>query len=896
MTRSNRILVILSICFLIVLWTGGCNKTTKKDPEVITQVAKRPEASTEEMAQAVEKASVYLRKTQKADSDYRAVVEILAPYREVREAPVRIFEFLGESHLYLAEFQQAEHALAEGLRRDLYSEKIRELLSNLNYVQGRLSLEKRKYEGAREFFGKAIFNTPNDIKLIDSIASLYSKEGQRLATIEKWADCAKVLKDAVELKVSRPDNDKQLARALLEIGEPKDSLEAANRYLVLHGNDTDTMLVKARSYYSLERVPSAIKIAQQVLQINPGNLEARKLLGTIGKAPSGDWIAIERAKEEKNWPLALRLLERSLKNVTDPNSPHVQKLYEDLALVCAELNDYTKALMYVDMALAAAPDNIELSLQKATILRRGQRLADAKKVLEKLLVNHSDNPQVRLAMAEYWIQLKLPGNAIPHLEVLVSAQEDTVPREYLLRALEQVGACYARMKQLDKAEEVWLMLTNMDGGKTRVLYNLGWLYNRQHRYGRAIEYYERACQSAALTDDNFGFYLYALASAYRQNGQHKHYQETLEKVIQVCPLDNPYRRRAYKDLKTLGWGAADSSATPPIPGSAEELIKKADETAQWGELDKAQALYQQVLTKEPQAKAELLAAALRGVGILELTRRQYARAVALLIQSLELAPRDKEAIVHLGEAYESLQLYEVAAKTYRQVLGRRGDGGQQVRFQYARALRGARQFDKAVMALDAVVNEGPTTLAGEQAKRVIKEIEPQFFKQELTQGELDARARQKARSLREVAVALAEVGLRDKARNYIKRARAVGGEDDVETLIAEAKLLDQEGKASESLNILSQALAKSPKDTRVLLMQATLLFKQRRQNEAEQILQQILALDGTDFAAAAALSDIYQASGRKAEARTVLEKLLQEGVSVQDAEKVREKLRLLSTL
>ncbi len=894
---SNKQSVMIVACLgLITLLTLGCSGSKKKQPEITQQVATKPTATAEEMATAVERAATIFRKGQKADNDYRRVVEILAPYREVKEAPVRIFEFLGESHLYLAEFQQAEHALAEGLRRDLYSEKIRELLSNLNYVQGRLSLEKRRYEGAREFFGKAIFNTPNDIKLIDSIATLYSKEGKRLATLEKWSDCGKVLKDAVELKVSRPDNDKFLAKALLEMGEPKDALEAANRFLVLHSNDTDTMLVKARAYYSLERVPNAIKIAQQVLQLTPGNLEARKLLGTIGKAPSGDWIAIERAKEEKNWPLALRLLERALKNVTDPNSPHVQKLYEDLALVCSELNDYTKALMYVDMALAAAPENIELGLQKATILRRGQRLADAKKVLEKLLTNHADNPQVRLAMAEYWIQLKLPGNAIPHLEVLVSAEADTVPKEFLLRALEQVGACYARLKQLDKAEEVWLMLTSMDSSKTRVLYNLGWLYNRQHRYGRAIEYYEKSCQSAALSDDNFGFYLYALASAYRQNGQHSHYQGTLEKIIQVCPLDNPYRRRAYKDLKTLGWGADKKQTPPPAPGSPEGLIAKADETAQWGELDKAQSLYQQVLNIEPQPSQPVIAAAIRGIGILELTRRHYARAVALLIQSLELQPRDRSTIIHLGEAYENLQLYDEGAKTYRKVLGRRGDGGQQVRFQYARALRGGRHFDKAVMALDGVVNEGPTTLAGEQAKRVIREIEPQFFAEAPSEGEMAAQARQQARSLRDVAVALAEVGLREKARQYIKRARQIGGEEDVETLIAEAKLLEQEGKANESLNILSQALAKSPKDTRVLLMQATMLFKQRRQSEAEQILQQILALDGTDFAAAAALADIYQASGRKAEARELLEKLLQQGVSAQDAEKVREKLRLLSTL
>jgi len=887
--RTSLALTALAACLIV-----GCS-STRQTPTPTQPVATVPTATPEELTAAVNQAAQVMGRPQKSDRDYRTVVEALARYRDVKEAPVRLFELLGEANLYLAEFEQAEYALAEGLRRDLYSEKIRELLSNLNYVRGRLALEQRNFRNAREFFGKAIFNTPNDIKLVDNIAGLYATEGIRQTDAGQWRDGARVLLDAIDLKGSRPDSDRPLARALLETAEPKQALEAANRYLVLHPDDTVTLLVKANALRSLERTSEAYRTAKAVLELDPGHPEALSFIkGLETSVDTLRWVEITDAIEVRNWQRAQRLLEQELKGLTDGASPRAQKIYEMPAAVSSELNDSTKALMYIDNALVGAPDDVELSLKKAVILLRSQRLDEAKKVHEKLLVRHSDDPRVRLAMADYWIHLRLPGNAIPHLEALVSGDRTAVPREILLRGLVQLGTCYALLKQFDKAEEVWLMLADMEPENARVRYNLGLLYQRQHRYGRAIEFYEQACQAASLVDENFGLYLYVLAGAYRQNGLQDLYQETLEKVVQVCPLDNPYRRRAFKDLKALGWGAPEPGAVPPAPGSAEGLLHQADDAAQRGDLEQARPLYQRLLQSEPQPAGKVVAAALRGVAVIQLTRRDYDRAAALLLQSIELDATTRTAKMRLGEAFEALQLYEDAARVYQELLRQRDGAAQQVRFQYARALRGCGRYDEAVKALDTVVDEAPMTLAAEQAKRFIRELEPQLLEAP-PQHALDAAVRRQARSLREVAIALAELGLRDRAREYIQRARRVGGED-IETMVAEARLLEEEGKRQEALNILSQALAKSPKDTRVLLQQATLLYKERRPSESEAILQQILQIDGTDFEAAAALADIYQASGRTAEARAVLERLASQGVPPQDAEKIREKLRLLSTL
>lgn len=885
---ASVVLTVLLVSLATVAGCGGGGGTVAPVDGVVTHA---PAATSDEVATAVRRAGDEL-----AARNYSAVVTLLERYQKVADAPVKLFEYLGEAWLNMAAFEKSEGALAEGLRRDLYSKKIRELLSSLNYVRGRLALEARQYADARSFFERSIVNTPTDRTLITNVAGLYRGEGERLAASSSWADCARIMGDAHALGLGGPATDLALGRALKETSRPREALEAVDRFLASSPGDVQGLLLKGDVMAALDRPSEALDAWKRIQETDPDNFEVRErirgLRRTVGNV---HFVNAEAAIEAEDWNRAAAELEEALKTVTNASSDVQQGIYEKLGFVWDKLNDFAKALNFYRYALVSAPDDVALNLETARLLRLSNRLAEAQSTLERLLSRHPTDPAIRLAMADFYVQIKLPGNAVPHLEALMARGEGEVPRDTLLKALWILGVCYAQRKQYDKAEEAWLALLDLDPGNAKVYHNLGLIYEHQSRFGRAIEYFEQACQTASSEDPAFSRYLYWLAVAFRQNGQLTHYRQTLEKIVQVCPLDDPYRSKTVKFLESLGWSPVEKAdGPPPAPNSPEALVQEADTAAQRGELAQARTAYEAIVAREdPPAPRPVLARALRGLGLLESTEKRHATAVVDFLRALEVAPRDRATLLGLGQAYEALGLPADAAAVYRRAGGGRDGADQQVRFQLGRALAGDGNIDEAVEVLDGVVNDGPRTLAAEQAKRMVAELEPR-----LTGGggpaATPALTRRRARALRLVASALADAGLVDQARDFFRRARELGG-DDVETVLGEARLLEREGRRDEAVASLERASAAAPRDTRILVDLAGMLYRKGDTARSEATFRSALEVDPSNQAAAFALVDICRATGRPDEGRKVLEALVRSGVAGQTAEQARELLRTLGS-
>jgi tetratricopeptide (TPR) repeat protein len=890
--------VSLTLGIILILVFSGCGGSDKKtvSNDVVTN---KPviNASSEEIAAAVLEASNIMTSLNRGDADYKKVVSLLEGYESLPSSPVTLYEYLGEAHLYLAHFEKAEQALAAGLQRDLYSARIRDLLSNLNYVRGRLVLEEKQASGAKKFFANALFYAPEDSMLSHNISNSYTARAVAAFNDSEWELCSRLFTEARNLKIPvSSDTYKYISKALLEQNEPLEALNAANKYLSEHSDDVPVLMVKGVALQQLDRIAEAHSVFRKIEALEPGNVDVTRAIRNLSaREEHVHWFNALRQIEDGNLQQAQLELELAIKEVSPGDILRQKEIFARLASVSIELNDYQRALMYVDNALAIAPEDINLNLEKGGILRLSQRLAEAKKVFEVLLIKFPDNADIKLATADFYLQLKLPGNAIPHLENLINEAKDDLPKQTLLKALTILGGCYALQKQYVKAEKAWHVLSEMEPGNARVLFNLGLLYQNHHQYGMAIDYYERACRSVSLYEPNLARYLYGLAFAFRQNGQGELYTRVLVDIVEICPVDNGYRRRAYKSLVATGWAPSWKTGASENIAGTELFIRKGNEFLEEGEIEKAQDMFLQVISTDPPSSNVLRAAAFSGLGLVNLTKGNYARAAAQYMESLHLVPSDGKSLLRLGQVFEQLALWADAEENYKKAAGLlEGSYKQQALLQLSVALYKQNKNDESIKVLDRMVNSDSESILSGFAVKRIAERQEELLKVIPVVDEVERRkiARAEARAFGSVAEALAENGNGRKAREYIERARSLIG-NDVEIMLVEAHLLSVEGDSDKALALLDEASATSPYDTRILMLKSKIYFGQNQMLKAIGLLESIVKADGSHFEAVAALADVYQAEGRIAEAKGVLEALLSLSVQQSDKIKASEKLKML---
>ena len=886
---------ILALTLLFIL--SGCSGS-KQESSVSPAVSVKPvavNATPEEIATAVNSAAAILGKSSCTDNDYLQVVDLLGKYESLPQSPVDLYEYLGEANLYLARFEKAEQVLASGLQRDLYSRKIRDLLSNLNYVRGRLTLEQKSPEGSEKFFANALFYAPEDSMLSHNIATRYKDRAIQAFNDKEWELCSSLIQEAVKLNVNSEENYQYLARAYFEQNKSLEALEASDRYLAVDDQNVDVLIVKGKALQQLDRVAEAHRVFRKVEAIEPGNVDVSMAIRNLSTREEHiHWFTALQYIDDGNLQDAQSELELALKEVNPGDVHRQQEIYERLSFVSIELNDYQRALMYVDNALSLAPDDINLNLEKGKILRLSQRLAEAKKVFEMLLVRFPENPDVKLATADFYLQLKLPGNAIPHLENLVNSADEQLPRKTLLKALTILGGCYALQKQYDKAEKAWQVLSEMEPDNARVLFNLGLLYQNQHQYGKAVGYYEKACSSVSLYEPNLARYLYGLAFALRQNGQSSLYVDVLQKLVEICPVDNGYRRRAYKSLIATGWTPPWKVAFPQTSSGAALFVHRGCQYLEDGELDKALEMFLQVLSFEPAPADAVKLKALDSVALIHFTRGSYARAAAFYMEATRVDPEDGMACLGLGRSFEQLTLYADAQEAYGKAARYlKGSYAQQAVLQMSDSMYAQKKYDDAIKSLDMLINDTPDSLLSSFAEKRIKDSEKVLFNVAEDETEIDKgrSLRTKARIIGSVAEALAEAGNGKEAREYIERARRLVG-NDREILLIEAHLQSVEGNNEQALSLLNQASVGSPDDSRILMLKSRIYFGMNEMAKAREVLEKIVKVDSSHFEAVAALADVYQAEGRFSEARELLEALLSQSVSDDDKEKAREKLKM----
>lgn len=269
------------------------------------------------------------------------------------------------------------------------------------------------------------------------------------------------------------------------------AIDSYKKALELEPNSPAIMERLAEVNAESQRIRDAVLGAQAVLQIDPDNLAAHRLLAriyvrTLGDAASGP----------------------------------------------TQADQAQKAISELQAILKLAPDDSESALWLSRLYRAENRTDDAEKVLRGILGREPDNGPALEQLSQLLID---EGRSPEAVTLLAQAADDFAsPDVYDL-----LGDAYTQSKDYAKAESAYSKAVDLDSEDPGHRHGLADTLTTEHKYAEALEQYKKLSQLEPATSDNY----LRMSQLYRQLGQFSDAEASLMRAKQLSPgnlevLDN----------------------------------------------------------------------------------------------------------------------------------------------------------------------------------------------------------------------------------------------------------------------------------------------------------------------------------------------------------------------
>ena len=221
-----------------------------------------------------------------------------------------------------------------------------------------------------------------------------------------------------QLGQDRPDDVevwRRLARACWELDEAAPALAALDRALALQPDDRESLLGRVVACLALDRAEEALAAAVRLVELFPDYVDA-------------GLQQIEALRRLGRWAEAVQACERVL---ALPGLALQQRLkvFHDQATFQFQLNCWEDSLATVEQALALVPNDAGLRLNRARLLYRLRRLAEALDVVEPL----TGLPAVRLVALCVKTRTLAASRRFDEADALLQILQRDYPREALDR-------------------------------------------------------------------------------------------------------------------------------------------------------------------------------------------------------------------------------------------------------------------------------------------------------------------------------------------------------------------------------------------------------------------------------------------------------------------------------
>ena len=283
------------------------------------------------------------------------------------------------------QYDEAEQILNRASRKQLYHPELQRL-------QLQSYLRRGQLDSASEVLQDVLVNDPNNQAACLSLALLKIRQGDY--------DQASNLLD--KLKILNPNSlPVTAAQIQLNIRQKKntEALQAADE-MVKNLNNASAYILRARTYATLGQKDKAVIDLNHAASIEPDNVEVwvsrSDFYRTIGQIKS----ASADIKE------ALDL---------DPNNPVLLKRAVPLFLASGDINLIRKGKALLDKALESNADDIQFRLLKArSMLAEGAAPAieNAKQILQEITQQQPENTEAWVLLGEIALKQGQPGKAM----------------------------------------------------------------------------------------------------------------------------------------------------------------------------------------------------------------------------------------------------------------------------------------------------------------------------------------------------------------------------------------------------------------------------------------------------------------------------------------------------
>lgn len=484
----------------------------------------------------------------------------------------------------------------------------------------------------------------------------------------------------------------------LEADQDTDAaIDAYKRAMALDPTAGDLPAALAELYFDANRLSDARTSADEALKIDPGNLDAHRVLGSVYASLATSDTRASRQVRQDNLGKAIEHLEKAAER---PGVPADVNLRAMLARLYVMHGSYDKAIpvlselvrqepgwqdgpgLLVDAFVSAgrtndaigwlqqqAPDNPLLYGALADLFSRDERWDDAGRAYEQALETAPRNFDLRVRYGTMLMNASGPAAAAKARTVL---REAVAMRGTDERALYLLSQAERRAHDLDAAESTARRLIKQNGRNPRGYFALAEALEERQRYKEVVDTLAPIVptfRTSKASEFALGLLLPHLGFAYQQLGRHDDAIATFEEAQRVAPKDLSITGFLIQShLSAKRYAPALELARAARVANPDELRfarLESEVLRQSGKGNEALAILEDVVKRRTEDPAAHLALA---QGYVEANRG--AQAVKLLQDAQLKFPADVALPFELGAVFEKQKKYVDAEAAFKRALQR----------------------------------------------------------------------------------------------------------------------------------------------------------------------------------------------------------------------------------
>jgi len=493
-------------------------------------------------------------------------------------------------------------------------------------------------------------------------------------------------------------------------GRSEYATKAIEEYRLAIDNDPSSDFLNsglAELYYRTGRIRDAVQEAQAMIQRDPNNLQAHKLLGRIYRRSLGDTQAGAQSREI----LTLAIAEYEALARIEPKSADNHLLLGQLYILN---KDVSKAETEFKTAMSLDPTSEEAVTNLAYLYNEegdnGKAAATLNAIPESrrtsriygsLGYTYEQQKDYKNAIAAFRKALQMDKD---NLEAMRGLAQNLANDNQIDAALEQfkavqeadpqdanaslrISEIYRRMGKLDLAMQNLKKAESLVQDSLEVSYNEGIILEAQGKYDEAAQVLQKLLTRTAQADGNYSqrdrnnraLFLERLGNIYREENRPMLALDTFRKMVDL--------------------GGDESSR------GFQEIIDTYREQKQWPEATKAA---QEAVKKLPKDKNLKLALAIQ---LADEGKGDDAVALAKsTIKSGGNGPEDREGYLQLEQIYARLKRWKDAEDALSQAekLSSRGDEKEMVQFAFGALYERQKKYEQAEQSFRQVLQINPS--------------------------------------------------------------------------------------------------------------------------------------------------------------------------------------------